>query len=602
MKRIMNTHHVLLAAGIAVMGSAAEGATLSGTVTAQGKPLAGALVTLWNQERNRKQTVYTDDAGKYVLNSEFVGKTQLRGRATNWKDSNREIVLAPDTVSRVDLDLPRPVTPEEISEALTASAHNGQLPFPDDATKKTFINQCGYCHQQGNSLTRQPHTKEGWNATAWRMEGYGAYITYGEHKRIVDTLSKGFTGKPVVVQQESRYSPELATARVEEWITGDALSFLHDTFVGADGKLYGIDEGHDQFYILDRKTSAIEVIDMPVTDEVVGGAFRGLQLPLGIFTGRHGPHSAAQIKDGRMFITGALSAKLIMFNPATREWKLYKLPRGFLWRKGLYPHTIRTDKEDKIWFTVMASNMVVKFDPVTETFTEVMLPHNGTMRWITDTFLGVILKIADFFPEKNTHLALSHHKWMNGGRGVLNWPYGIDVNPKDGGIWYSNLLADKIGHVDPKTLAVTQYDTPAIGPRRMRFGADGILWIPSFDEGKLMRFDPVTKLFETITLPLLGKNEYELPYALNVHPRTGDVWIAANNSDRVLRYLPTEKRFIEYKMPSRVVWFRDFDFTEDGKVCTSNSNLPAYAHEDGLPAFVCIDPDAPKSAAPKGRS
>lgn len=43
--------------------------------------------------------------------------------------------------------------------------------------------------------------------------------------------------------------------------------------------------------------------------------------------------------------------------------------------------------------------------------------------------------------------------------------------------------------------------------------------------------------------------------------------------------------------PSRVIWFRDFEFTEDGRVCTSNSNLPAYAHEDRLPAFVCIQPD-----------
>ena len=100
-----------------------------------------------------------------------------------------------------------------------------------------------------------------------------------------------------------------------------------------------------------------------------------------------------------------------------------------------------------------------------------------------------------------------------------------------------------------------------------------------------------TETFENIKLPLLSEDEYEVPYALNVHEHTGDIWIAANNSDRVLRYVPDEKRFISYPMPSRVVWFRDFEFTEDGQACTSNSNLPAYAHEDRLPAFVCIDPN-----------
>ena len=48
------------------------------------------------------------------------------------------------------------------------------------------------------------------------------------------------------------------------------------------------------------------------------------------------------------------------------------------------------------------------------------------------------------------HLALSHHKWLNAGKDVLTQPYGIDVNPVDGGIWYAKLMANKIGHIDPE--------------------------------------------------------------------------------------------------------------------------------------------------------
>jgi sugar lactone lactonase YvrE len=106
-----------------------------------------------------------------------------------------------------------------------------------------------------------------------------------------------------------------------------------------------------------------------------------------------------------------------------------------------------------------------------------------------------------------------------------------------------------------------------------------------------MRFDTRSRTFDSIALPLLAPNEYELPYALNVD-RKGDVWIATNNSDRVMRYIPGEQKFVAYPMPNRVIWFRDFEFTQDGRVCSSNSNLPAHAHEDKLPAFVCIQPDA----------
>ncbi|MFW2387458.1 MAG: hypothetical protein ACN4G0_03925, partial [Polyangiales bacterium] len=129
------------------------------------------------------------------------------------------------------------------------------------------------------------------------------------------------------------------------------------------------------------------------------------------------------------------------------------------------------------------------------------------------------------------------------------------------------------------------------GPRRPRFDADGILWIPSFDESALLRFDPETGEFETYPLPTLSPDEYETPYALNVNQKTGDVWMTSNMSDRILRFIPKEERFISYPSPTRVTWLRDLVFTEDGKVCSSSSNLPAYAIEDGVPSFICLDPE-----------
>jgi virginiamycin B lyase len=569
-----------------------QAATLSGTVAnTESQPIAGALVTLWNEAHNRKETVYTDAAGKYTLDTEFTGSVILRGRAPYYRDFNTNFELSTDDSQRHNLALEKMTDPQEISESLTASAHAAQLPFPDEKTKNVFISQCSYCHQQGNALTRVPHSKDAWSDSVWRMEGYGAYITYGEHRSIVDTLFKGFNGEPVTAVQTHTYSPEQAYARIEEWHAGHAMSFLHDTMVGNDDKLYGIDEGKDMIYLLDRETGKIEEIHMPVTDEQVGGRFGGVRLPIGIFTGRHGPHSAAQLKDGRIYITAALSGKLLMFNPDTREWKHYLIPQGFLWRKGLYPHTIRLDQDENLWFTVTYSNRLMKFDPRTEEFTDIALPSDGFLRWMSDTFMGLVLKIVSFFPEQNYHLVLSHHKWLNGGSDAFNWPYGIDVNPVDDSVWYSKLLGNKIGTIDKDTLEVTEFETPHKGPRRMRFGPDGTLWIPSFDEGYLMRFDPRTKQFESIKLPVLGEGEQEMPYVLNVHQKTGDVWIAANTTDRLLRYIPGEKRFIAYPMPNRVIWFRDLEFTEDGKVCASNSNLPAYAHEDKLPAFVCLEPE-----------
>jgi streptogramin lyase len=584
----------VLAAGAALVFfcTSTLASTLTGRVaTTDGEPVAGAMVTLWNEARNRKETVYSNAAGEYRLDTAFSGPVQLRARVSMYRDFNTEFELTPDAVETHNLAMELLTAPQEISDSLTASAHAAALPFPDRATKNVFISQCSYCHQQGNSLTRRPRSEEEWSEVTWRMEGYGAWITYGEHRRIVELLGAGFDGTPVTVVQTNTYSPELARARVEEWHAGNALSFLHDTIVGHDGKLYGIDEGKDMIFVLDRDSGEIEEVHLPDSDLPQGGRFAGIRLPIGVFTGKRGPHSAAQLKDGRMYITASLSGELLMFDPATREWKSYTLPAGFLWRKGLYPHTIRADQDENLWFTVNVSNRLMKFDPDTEEFTDIALPSNGPLRWLADVLGGVVMKAVSYFPEQNYHLVLSHHKWLNGGRGVYNAPYGIDVNPLDDSVWYSKLYANKIGTVNKETLEVTEYDTPHPGPRRMRFGPDGILWIPSFDDGYLMRFDPASRQFESIPLPVLSEGEHEMPYVLNVHQKTGDVWIAANNTDRLLRYLPSENRFIAYPMPNRVIWFRDLEFTEDGKVCTSNSNLPAYAHEDKVPAFICLEPE-----------
>ncbi len=187
-------------------------------------------------------------------------------------------------------------------------------------------------------------------------------------------------------------------------------------------------------------------------------------------------------------------------------------------------------------------------------------------------------------------IMLSHHRWAGFGREVMNFPYGIDVNPVDGSIWYAKLYANKIGRIDPETLEIVEFDTGPIGPRRPRFAPDGILWIPGFDSSELVSFDPETEKFTAYPLPTLAPGEYETPYALNVHPQTGLVWISSNMSDRIFSFDPKTEGFTSYPLPTRVSFLRDMVFTKDGKVCSSNSNLPAYAIEGGLSGFVCLDP------------
>ncbi len=571
---------------LGLIGTAASAGTMTGTVVSNGAPIAGAMVTAFSPDQKRRDTAYTDASGRYTLSVDFGGKFNVRARMMYYKDKTTEVNLPVAGAMGLNFAIDKHSVAQELSDSLGASAHLATLEWNGEKSRSAFISQCNYCHQMGNELTRAPKPKGGWESTVTRMEGYFAVLTNDEANTIIKTLDKGFDGKPVTAFQQQPYFPELAKATIQEWNIGDAMTFIHDADVGEDDHLYGTDEGKDIIWFLDRKTGRIEEYPLPPSGLPEGGVFHGVQLPIGILTGSHGPHSMAQAKDGKFWITNSLSSTLMSFDPETKKFKVFELGHN-----RLYPHTVRIDKEGIVWFTVVVSNELVRFDPKTEKFTVMHLPETGFWSGFTHWLFPWVLRIGNWFPKQNMHMGVNHVKWAFQGRAAMPFPYGIDVNPVDGSIWYAKLHANKIGRVDPKTMKVTEFDTPLKGPRRMRFDAQGNLWIPAFEDGGMMRFDPKKETFETIRLPVLAHNQYEVPYALAVHPKTQDIWITSNMSDRAFRYTPKTKSFITYPMPTKVTWLRDWAFTKDGGVCSSSSNLPSYGIEGGFGGFMCIYPD-----------
>ena len=585
------TYRAKLAGGVATslavvaFCAPTRAASFTGIVrTPDGRPAYGVTVTVFDTDEQQRQSVYTAEDGSFAIRTPYAGPVKLRARMAGYDDVLVQRTVGRDEVTRADLTLKRFASDEDANEALSASAFNARLQWPDHGDRAAFVSQCNYCHQIGNVTTRLPRSHEQWVGEVDKMEAILAMVTAREKVTFAKVLTDGFDGKPFKAVQDYGASAEVGRAKVTEWLVGDGFTFIHDSDVARDQKLYGTDEGHDILWVLDRATGKIESYPLPDSDLPRGGIFSGMKLPIGVFSGKHGPHSMAQTSDGRIWITNALSSTLMSFDPATKAFKTYKVPGD-----ALYPHTVRVDRNDIVWFTNVASDQIGRFDPKAETMTVIRLPSNGLIRWTTNMLFPTLLRIGSWFPDQAVILNVSTSRLF--GHNIMPFPYGIDVNPTDGSIWYAKLYANKIGRIDPKTLEVTEYDTPMHGPRRPRFDAHGILWIPAFDDGGLMRFDPATRAFESYKIPAVGNGEYETPYALNVHPKTGDIWMSANNSDRVVRFIPSTKAFLSYPSPTRVTVLRDFSFADDGSVCSSQSNLPAYAIEDHRPSFICIDPE-----------
>lgn len=571
--------------------SAANSALLEGQVTSNDdRAIAGAIITVFDKSGLDSETVYSDASGNFYLQTRLSGDVTVRVRTPYFEDKTQSFTLLNNDKNSLSVQVNKLVDPLALSQSLTASAFAAKIEFADKPDGTAFRSQCHYCHQMGNTLTRQLKTEEQWEAVIDRMQSYGALITVKNERAFKSSLLRAFNDEPIKAIQTWDVSAELPRAVFKEWAIGDARSYIHDIDIGPDNKLYGVDMGNDKLYILDPATNQKEIINFPPSDLPLGGLFAGAIAPLGTFFAKHGPHSIQSGPQGKLWITNSLATEIMAYDPLTRKFKIYPIGED-----AIYPHTLRFDSQGILWFTLALSNQIGRFDPATEQFTIIDTPSHGAMRWLTDALLPALLKFAALFPKKDLQLTLSHHKISGEGYKIFNLPYGIDVNPIDGSIWYSKLYSSYIGRLDPVTQTVEEFKTPLKGPRRLRFDRAGMLWIPSFEESALMRFDPETREFKLFPLPVLAPGEYETPYAVGIHPRTQDIWITSNLSDRIFRFLPDEERFISYPSPTRVAFLREIVFMDDGGVCSSNSNLPASAIEGGLQKILCIYPDANQS-------
>lgn len=535
---------------------AAVAGTLSGIVkNNSGQTVEGVMIRLSDPVSGMSESVFSNASGEFTLTTALTGQLTVRLRTPYHRDVSTTVDLDDNAVVYNEFLMEVMTDEVEISNSLPAAYHFGSLNFEngEDAvfSRYQFQRDCLSCHQMGNSLSRFPRTPEQWEITIERMHKY-VRSNFDEElrKRRSHILSEGFNGEPLTVRPEFPLDDSLSRAKIYEYRMEKGI-IPHDAIVNPnDGLIYTVDQGANHMAITDPETGKTEYVSQE------GGSLwlpfwktKTMNWPFE----RYGPHSLAMGLDGKYYTTNAFANSIGVFNPKTREWE----PSIFAGVRAIYPHTVRIDKKGIVWFTIAANERVGRVDPVSKESTLIDLPDAES-----------------------------------GGLAGGSMPYGIDINPADGSIWYSRLFGDKIGRIDPDTLKVQEFDSPVRGPRRMRFNQqDGTLWVTGYSEGRLARLTTNSNGFESkvYALPEFAEGYGPAPYALGVHPKTGDVWLNENMTDRFFRFIPEEERFTVYPAPLTGTYTRDFSFTKDGKACTSNNPLPMAALEGGIGEILCIE-------------
>ena len=523
-------------------------------------------------------TGFTGPDGRLQVDYPEAVPLNLRVRVPGYQDLVQTGVAAD---AQLSLTLKAETDVAALAAQQPANAWFAALDFGGDQTlKKTAMEQCGFCHQQGSFFMRRERSPEEWQQVLQRMIGYGARPASDQQAKLIEVFAKGYADlrqHPEKVLHAKPWEAQLAGTTISEWPIGDAFSQMHDLLLHANGKVYVGDNLQDRLWEIDPKTGQTLVYKTPKDpDDEIGGLLSGRLKTYPKLETTAGIHSFAESPtDGHIFITPSLQRRLFEFDPQSKTFTVHRFD------DGLYPHTLRIDAEDNVWFTLALSNQVGRFERKSGQFRTYDLPSRSTKESISLALSNAVRKLMNW--------GLPMH-WLPIDQRVsgMPMPYGIDVAP-DGRVWFARLHADSIGVIDPKTDSVTVIDTPFQGPRRLRVDAVGDVWMSAFPEAKVVRYHPADGSFHDYPLPS-ALNGVETPYALNVDRARQQVWVTGTASDTLLRLDIASGAWRTFPLPRKVSFTRDIEIAADGSVFTSNGAFPSWQIEDGQPTLIHLQP------------
>jgi virginiamycin B lyase len=274
------------------------------------------------------------------------------------------------------------------------------------------------------------------------------------------------------------------------------------------------------------------------------------------------PYVAA---DGRVWFCGQAGNYIAVLDPRNGDFKRYELSAN------TNPHNLIIDKQGFVWYAGNVNAHIGKLDPKTGEITRYPMPDPAAKDPHTLTFdksenIWFTVQNGAFVGHLDTKTGkVRLVKTAAGSR-----PYGIMMNSKDEP-WFNLFGTNKIGMIDPKTMALREYPLPherARG-RRIAITSNDDVWYVDYTRGFLGRLTPSTGEVQEYASPG-GPNS--LPYALTVDDRDR-LWYAENvpnTPSRIVGFDPRSNSFVPgiavpsggltvrhviYHQPTRSLWF-----------------------------------------------
>ena len=284
------------------------------------------------------------------------------------------------------------------------------------------------------------------------------------------------------------------------------------------------------------------------------------------------PHDPAVAPDGSVWYTGQRANVVGRFDPATQQFKEFALPTP---NSG--PHGLQADKEGNIWYTGNAAGLIGKIDPKTGKITEYKMPNPKakdphTIAFLQDGRIFFTVQAGNFIGSLDPNAPGGAIKLVESPT-ANSRPYGVRLDSK-GVPYFDEFNSNKIASADPKTLIIREYPLPAPGarPRRIAIGKDDTVWYGDYARGYLGHLDPKTGKVEEFQSP--GGAESK-PYAIDV-TADGAVWYVETGDEAknmLVRFNPETKKFQTWPIPGGGGTVRNMEIDKHGNLWLAESGV-----------------------------
>jgi virginiamycin B lyase len=507
-----------LSATVAMFASvhAARAADFDGSVqgvvkSAAGEVLPGAYVKLINPERRLTFMVVSQAQGRYTLNNLPPGDYMVQGIGNGFQSKPTPVALAAGKPATADVSLTDKqgdAVPNGWIRSPGRVAGNeldAELPppkLPEGDGKAIVEAKCGQCHFL-HRLTQMRWTHNNWEKKiTWMRERIhekpGAVdLTDQEEKTVVDYLAKNFSNTTPKPDPNGRLSRTLLQGPAAKYVAMDFAiansdAALHDITVDARGVAWLNQLNEYKIGKFDPKTFEFTDIPLPPGPRKIGIL----------------DHAGAPVRgsgDSIWMSEVGANRRWLQFDTKYQEFSTFPAPAGL--SGPINGNSMRVDPNGKmVWSTTR--NRIVGLNIQTKQFVAYDMPH-----W-TET------------------------KQNPGG-------YGIDV-AGDGGVWFAEREANKIGRLDPATGKIQEFPTPGEDvPRRMGSDWEGNIWIGFHESSKLVKVDHKTGQMTFYSPPTPNNGAYHVV----ADSKNKVLWVSLQTADKIARFDPKTETWTEFSLP-----------------------------------------------------